>query len=157
MKAENYENIAVHVFPEGIKVSKAVFDAIKRIAGYAVSYSTITDGLPYLYGHKMYANPSLFEKIKTPNEILGKELMCAIEQDYTPWFEGDPIPEGDVSAFLADGYITKIQKTHYLNWSASSDGKIIAYKKTEQSKKSRAIALSHQFNLILSLVFWLRK
>lgn len=127
---EDYENVVVDLYPNGERVSEAVFDAINRVMGnYCFNYLDVFQ-YPCYYARNVLMKTAGVFTYKTPTEILGKPLMDAIAEGYTPWFEGDPIPDG-LFYFISHQGVTYFNGDKNINpyWQAEGPAKIIAYKK----------------------------
>lgn len=130
----DYKNIAVDLYPDGEKVSEVIFDALKRVMGGVDNYRDARfwniKGWKFLiineYGHYVFSSALAGLESKPHTEILGKPLMDAIEQGYTPWFEGDEKPRFSCHIAKSDGWFSKGCGQTW-TW----DCKTIAYKKAE--------------------------
>ena len=125
-------------------MSEVMFNAIKRVIPYPDNTSTaqfnifgfwkfliVIDGKLSL----SYSSCRNLELL-TPTDILGPELVKAIEEGYTPWFDGDDEPVGVCRVVLANG---EFVKTRGSNWSWSKHNEeddIIAYKLSDSVEPS---------------------
>lgn len=154
------ENHAVDVRGwDKLTYGKVMFETIKRVGGHgdkAVNYTDINNecnqlvvvsppfDTQYDLTHIDYVIATGL-KFLTPTDLLGKHLVKAIEEGYTPLFEGDDdLPEGIFDIALADGYIMREVDTSR-SWGASS--KAIAYKPSQPSIESKILAEKVSYDL----------
>lgn len=94
------------------------------------------DGNDFLYiredGLYIFGEGGSPKNMLTPIDILGEHLVKAIEDGYTPWFEGDSLPIVENKTIWNDGSTTIDNPDHSFRWVSSPDRRPIAYKPIEQ-------------------------
>ena len=129
-------------------MSQVVFDAICKTIGTSfrkrdqeqMKYLSITERDDFKLSRVIDHSYDLL----TPTDILGPELVKAIEEGYTPWFEGDEVPSGEVEVILDTfEFVKRTGDSKAFCWDTldSSVISIIAYKPIEQpSFESKALS-----------------
>ena len=130
--------VDVSNMPE-LPYGKVMFNAIKTV-GEGVddrlhaSFTSILNGEEFLFidadGCYVTLTSGSIEGFSplTPTDILGEHLVKAIEEGYTPWFDGDEIPSGMVTLIGNEGGVYDRELASEIEW----NNIIIAYKPIEQ-------------------------
>ena len=120
--------------------SKLVKNTIFRTVGYDFSYMKDAS---YAYDYLINnAKEEVFignvrgnNTILTPTDILGPELVKAIEEGCTPWFEGDGLPTVENKVIYSNGSWVIDNPDNTIRWSSFKGVHPIAYKPIEPSIK----------------------